>query len=84
MPLINTFAYIDSLPHPFGFFLKYSKGMRVVPRALKLLTPDQLIGLFNAMLLRLECVEIANVAVNLDKEEVLLIHSSHKERWMCS
>ena len=52
--------------------------MRVIPRALKFLSPDQLIVLFNTMLSRLECVEIANVAVNVDKEEVRFLKLVHE------
>ena len=59
-----------SLPHPFGFFLKYSKGMRVIPRAIKFLTRDQILALFNILLARLECVEISNTPASDSKEEV--------------
>ena len=60
----------QSLPHPFAFFLKYAKGMRVLPRVLKFLTPEMVYTLFNTLLIRLECVEMANVSVNTEKENV--------------
>lgn len=61
-----------SLPHPFGFFLKFSKGIKILPRVFKFLTNEQQFTLFNTLMCRLECVEIANLPVSSDKPEVSL------------
>lgn len=59
-----------SLPHPFGFFLKFSKGIKVIPRLLKFLNSEQQFSLFSTLMCRLECVEIANLPVGLDRREI--------------
>ncbi|KAJ3036101.1 hypothetical protein HDV00_003077 [Rhizophlyctis rosea] len=59
-----------NMPHPVAYFLSYAKGKRVIPRALRFLTPDQVLAFLSTLLARLEGLDVCNITTGTRSEAV--------------
>ncbi|KAI8928650.1 topoisomerase II-associated protein PAT1-domain-containing protein [Entophlyctis helioformis] len=56
--------------HPFVCFLNYPKGSKVLARAIRFLTREQVLGIFSTILQRFECLDVSNIPTGTHKPEV--------------
>ncbi|KAI9342590.1 topoisomerase II-associated protein PAT1 [Obelidium mucronatum] len=59
-----------TLPHPFPYFLSYSKGKRVFPRLIPYLTPDQMFSALTTLFSRAESLDVCNMPAGSKDEAI--------------
>ncbi|KAJ3031563.1 UNVERIFIED_CONTAM: hypothetical protein HDU68_002661 [Siphonaria sp. JEL0065] len=64
------------LPHPFPYFLSYSKGKRVFPRLVPYLTPDQMFSALTTLFSRAESLDVCNMPAGSQDEAIDLFVST--------
>ncbi|KAJ3196641.1 hypothetical protein HK101_008218 [Irineochytrium annulatum] len=57
-------------PHPFPYFLSYGKGKRLIPRIIRLLTPEQILVMLTTILARAEGLDVCNMPAGTTDEQV--------------
>ncbi|ORY49921.1 hypothetical protein BCR33DRAFT_713521 [Rhizoclosmatium globosum] len=66
----------EQLPHPFPYFLSYSKGKRVFPRIIPYLTPDQMFSALTTLFSRAESLDVCNMPAGSQDEAIDLFIST--------
>ncbi|KAJ3125334.1 hypothetical protein HK100_010860, partial [Physocladia obscura] len=65
-----------TLPHPFPYFLSYSKGKRILPRLVGYLTPDQIFTALTTLFSRAESLDVCNMPAGSEGEAIDLFVST--------
>ncbi|KAJ3203610.1 Protein PAT1 1 [Entophlyctis luteolus] len=65
-----------TLPHPFPYFLSYSKGKRAFPRLAAYLLPEQMFTALTALFSRAESLDVCNMPAGTHNEAIDLFVST--------
>ncbi|KAK6096750.1 DNA topoisomerase 2-associated protein pat1 [Batrachochytrium dendrobatidis] len=60
----------NTMQHPFVCMLNYSKGARILPRALRFFDRNQLMQIFAVILNRFECLKVSNIFTGIQNSDV--------------
>ncbi|KAI8906464.1 topoisomerase II-associated protein PAT1 [Gorgonomyces haynaldii] len=74
--LFKSLFLMDQIPltdaHPFVNLLNYNKGMKILSRVFRFMSPDQIFAVYSTIFTRLECLDV----INGDKEETEIFLST--------
>ncbi|KAJ3247923.1 hypothetical protein HDU78_002676 [Chytriomyces hyalinus] len=65
-----------TLPHPFPYFLSYSKGKKAFSRLVPYLTPDQMFAALSTLFSRAESLDVCNMPAGSQDEAIELFAST--------